>query len=543
MVFIPFFFSIVFRICYNKEVKKGITKERLRMELVQLEMELPPIFHEIEEILQKATHKTESKWMIAGGSLCNLYIGEDIKDIDIFFEANPAFLDTTQRTIEKVLESFFVNEKDIVIETEEISTYRDWMDIPVLYRIVYKGMTLEFILCDLNRVLDFDLRFRQFYLLNGIVHASKAALSDIEQKKLTIVNPRSPISTLSRLYRFQEQFGFDIEQKGFHFLLTYFNYLKVQPDGIAQYVKKNEDLSEFVKEQLVTLQEKTIIKSERFEDFNSTEHVDEFLYFEDIPPVVDPSIQHQLFDYLYENKFDGFGVFYEDFLNYKPIDEVFRFPMDMEVFRDKLEPWIQEVNEMIHKYKLRCVTQGIPLTLTLATPENYATHAAAYFENESLSKMVNHVIHEDYSSYSKHAFLLHSEALPSVFEAKLEPTTEEDVVIGDVLKKNAMILVVNNHLRFRVRKCTNGKYTIAGLAYDSNDRGESILLKGIGILLKRHYPDVFDFGNPELEGICAYSPHYNRDYYFYGCEFKKHYLNEQISVKTTKINLQMQKSE
>jgi hypothetical protein len=115
------------------------------MNFTEIHLDLPPIFREIEQKLQKH----ERKFFIGGGSLSNLYMGKEIRDIDVFHEVTLEKHEVEQlfggyESVETFTISHIDYDQEELYENEE-DVPRVTREIPFLYRIKYKGYQIELI--------------------------------------------------------------------------------------------------------------------------------------------------------------------------------------------------------------------------------------------------------------------------------------------------------------------------------------------------------------------------------------------------------------
>jgi len=511
------------------------------MELIEIDLKLPDVFYDVEQKLKQINLNTKFEFVIAGGSLCNLYLGKSVKDLDIFFNANDYTLES-ETNIKNALSELF-SFQGVEVEMERVPGYREWLSIPALYRVKYRDYLLEFIPCSIERVYDFDLRFRQFYFHDSKVYASKGALDDIEYKQLTVVSPSSPLSTLSRIFRFEEQFGFKTDQTSMNFLLSYCNHLELDYDYFKNYVFSNKMMSDNAKDKMLQLLQRAEKIPTRFSDGQTLN----LLHFKNVEFPFDKQLETIVFNYLDEKEHTGFGLFYDELLNYNSSSyPAYKLHLDYKYFKNKFELFAEQVHEFFHKYKLLCVTSGLSVPFKEIPKSEWSVRYKEYFSNESLKKVFEFYQRHDggmhyygENSYFDLSILKYGSSFPDIVNVKFIPTDDRYTSISDVLTGNSLMMVINDVFCYRIRKCTNGKYTIAGLKNNpSPDSGEYFLLQIFGEAMKEQYPEFFDFYNEELFGIYSYPFSHSYDYFFEKAQFSSTFLSRRKKETFMPINFQ-----
>jgi hypothetical protein len=160
--------------------------------------------------LSKEFHKIDPHSNLAGGYLCDLYLGTPFNDVDYFIHADK------RRQILSHLETMQIYPKYHGGEYLNVG-------IDNVYDFKLNGISIQLIFHErTQRPSDFfDFRFRKFYHENGQTYADEEALQDIADKKLSIQCVGNPDSTFTRLIAFQTKYGFlpdtDSTQKLFEF--------------------------------------------------------------------------------------------------------------------------------------------------------------------------------------------------------------------------------------------------------------------------------------------------------------------------------------
>jgi len=493
------------------------------MELVELTLEVPYVFNEVEQMMKKVDLGHHGDFIIAGGSLSNLYMGKPIKDIDIFVCNS----NHDQPFNEKLLRQVFGQEAEI--ETELVPGYREWFEIPCLYRISYKGYTLEFIPASVERVYDFDLRFRQFFMRNGKVFASKGALEDIEKKKITIVSPATPLSTLVRVLRFQEQFGFHLDPISESYLLWYINKMGVSEEYMENYIENANYTTEYVKKEY-----HDFIKRHEFKVNEAG-----LMYAENVSFPFNQEIEGKVFEYLANKEYGGLGIFYEEMFHYQPLNiSSFVLPISDKLYLKTVEPFIDFLNKQLENNKLRALAAGISTKFNEFPLSEKLARFRDYLGNAAIKELIPSVAMEP----QEERFVYHLdqlEALPKEVSVFFAVNDDQNVAIGDVFTHDSIKMVVNNNLEFRLRKCTNGKYTLAGLHQINSDINAVFHLKLIFQSLYKRYPDLFEFENPNILGKFSYNKERNTsiDHFFGSFYAPKTFLDQPKKTYTKRIDL------
>ena len=458
------------------------------VKLIDLELEIPSIFKEVYTIM-KSLEPKNSFTVIAGGSLCNLYMGKPFRDIDIFID---------YEVDERKLRAAF--NEDIDVDIKEIyQRYSGWIEIPAHFKIVYKGYQIDIVPSYRDRVLDFDFRFRQFYYLGKKVIASQEAIQDINDKQLVIVNPKSCYSTLIRMFRFQEEFGFTTPKQSISFLTWTMSQMKCTREELMKRLdNSNSRASDGVKQAV-----KSFIDHRKGKD-------EKFLFKGSHFPF-DISVKDRVLGMLQdENYMSMFGLTYKYLTSPNPIPKKTFFTLS--ITYEHLRPAIEKVHRIACSLRLKALFnprwKQIPFVSGKKLEEQWINYLQTDFVND-------------------HVDLTFASNLQSPRVGDFDVTIEdfEDNLIHhlDYFQENIKVLHVGE-FKYFLRKCSNGKYTISSIMDKDIIDGSGFYLGAIGLALKEQYPDQFDFHNPDLKGVFGYSSQGRHDEHFFSERADKSYL-------------------
>lgn len=192
--------------------------------------------------------------VIAGGFLSDAYMRENTtvdesactaKDIDVFMQVHTeAFrsldVETFMRELkQEITEYSYVYSEFDISRYERFNAYT-FISMPYIFSISISGLPrMEIILSEsLERVFDFDISIRHFFNFYGQeeVYASPVAIRDIEERKLTVICPLTPKSTLVRLFYFQKRYKFTIENHSYQLLAWVFKKKQTSVQSLYDYV-------------------------------------------------------------------------------------------------------------------------------------------------------------------------------------------------------------------------------------------------------------------------------------------------------------------
>lgn len=159
---------------------------------------------------------------IAGGMLSDLYMDKPFKDVDFFLNSMNVM------TIEYHMVSFGA----IASQIHENRNFANTYDIEFTFDVRnyrYEGYEVQLIFTAHGAKIAkfFDFRFREFIYVRGNVFASREALSDIRDCKLTIGSFHSPLRTLARMYRFMSKYTFTPDENSFDLFKSTFNSYQI----------------------------------------------------------------------------------------------------------------------------------------------------------------------------------------------------------------------------------------------------------------------------------------------------------------------------
>ena len=457
------------------------------MEFMKIDLPLPPIFAELEEkmdalqALQEEETNLQCKWSIAGGCLSNLYMNKPFRDIDIFADF--------KMKEEEIMEVFG---EGVEIEyKQEFGSYGDSWNVPYLYRLAYKGYTVEIIASSQHRIFDFDLRFRYFFLQRGTVYAAKDALQDIKEEQIVIVSPNSPLSTLFRTFRFQREFGFSIDETSFSFLTWYLNTCTVEQTYIQEYLEK----------QITKVGREVVEAFNLYLDpyWSSDPYGPITLYFPKASFPFHEDLKDVVLDQLRNVDHPCFGLYYEPLKQYKPKELSWSIPVSVQ----HVLPYVHMLQEKLKVCMAKNVFSSSFIPFTMIKDEELDQKWQDYLRNPNLLPLLQHHLHhEDQSILGR---LFEVELLPETVEVIGTPSLDTDAFsLGDIVHQNIWQFQVEN-IVYYVRKTEHGKFTLSGI--DLSKANGSFYLKTIGEALVQAYPETFEFGNQNVHACYAFTPY------------------------------------
>lgn len=543
------------------------------MNLIKLDLEYPTIFKKIEAKFKhyyenrKTYHDKKARsylwnksdyFTIAGGAPSDYYMGRDFRDIDIFI---------TGQMDKKTLEAIF--QVDVEVETFQQSTgYGNFIDKPYLYRMNLEGFDVEVIPSSPERILEFDIRLRQFYCYEGAIYANEKALSDIEQKKVVVTNPSTPISTLFRMFRFEENLNFEIDPRSLEFIKWGFNHKDKKVQSFYDYIAKRQaKLSDTVKKKLLHIiennqeeREVTIYKEVDEPKTQSTETelsewFDEdrrkiaknervpIIHFNEVTfpfhPSIEPLLSHEMRKSTYHVQVE-FTMNYALFESFQPIDETFTIELEQQFIENKAKQVVKKIN----KDRVKAIVQGFDVPKAFPKKEDWEAYLDGTFlekVNDSFLESFDLTLH----NYTRGLQLFLGEATCQIRSLEFEPSNSMVFSLRDILSKNALILTVNDHLQYHLRKCSNGTYTISEIVRftDYDLKGSGFYLEAVGNALKVSHPERFDFNNPDLKAVVGFSPDtFYNEYFFQLYHFKRdkvYFIESPILEKTVPLEQEM----
>ncbi|HDR4737048.1 TPA: hypothetical protein QCR36_004101 [Bacillus cereus] len=206
----------------------------------------------------------EMKHSVAGGFLSDSYMKNQpelnneesyvvtenkykSKDVDVFMEVPvsafrgldvESFIEEIREELKIASGSSFSSPTFNIKKFERNYSY-DFISVPYIFEVSIDKMTrIELILCrDIERIMDFDISIRHFFNFGGTeVYAAKFAIDDIKKKRLSVVCPITPKSTLVRLFYFKKRYGFSIQYNAFNILTWVFKQKGNTPEELIEYV-------------------------------------------------------------------------------------------------------------------------------------------------------------------------------------------------------------------------------------------------------------------------------------------------------------------
>lgn len=223
------------------------------MNLISVTKPVPKIIWEVYDkvklvLSQLESFDPEKDIVIGGGCLSNSYMDKPINDVDVFVQ----FSEEDRETYPTLFRNAFGPDVEM-INIERGDSYSS-VECPMLYRTEYEGTPVEIIFnTDIKRVYDFDIRMRQFYLMNNQVFASERAIEDIENKILALACPFTPIRTFVRMYQFKEELGFQFEKESMDVLLSLLGKRPFQNDYFERIIESRKSIHPKAKNELFTL--------------------------------------------------------------------------------------------------------------------------------------------------------------------------------------------------------------------------------------------------------------------------------------------------
>jgi hypothetical protein len=246
-------------------------------QIVKVDLPIPEYFHKItnqvEEMIEEIRYQTnntdEFPYVIAGGCLSNLYINQihgtnyEVEDIDIFVEAPIYEIGTLER---EAFQLIFGKKMNLI--EKYASTGYESLYFPMIYQYEFEGKKVEIVFCsDLKRVFDFDLGFRHFYAFGKEVYAHKKAIEDVNERKISIIGPVSPVSTFARMKHFEEKFGFTVEPESDELIRWLLSQNHLQKSTLIGYAENREKMSSNVKNAVRTWANTHLMETDEYGEF------------------------------------------------------------------------------------------------------------------------------------------------------------------------------------------------------------------------------------------------------------------------------------
>lgn len=175
----------------------------------------------------------------------------------------------------------YVNQWDYFGEQlKEIFADCEWEDLTdsgkyyhhvnVIYRFTYKGLPVELIIGQDNRVLNFDVSFRCVYYKNDSIYVNELGLEDIKNNVIRILHPDTPISTILRIYDFKKRFGYEIDNLSLLFLFASFNDKNILEETFISTLREHKKYSLELEKEIFSnphtnYESRDIVESEEYE--------------------------------------------------------------------------------------------------------------------------------------------------------------------------------------------------------------------------------------------------------------------------------------
>lgn len=200
------------------------------MQWMTVEIEIPG---RVKKLFEKI-NKIEPNSCIAGGFLCDLYMNEPYKDIDIFIKERGGM-----KTFEKKEKIVELMEKEGFKE-KEVYVTQEYHEEMVVSEYEENNMKVQLIYTPegIQTIKRFDVRFREFFYFKGKVYATKEAIEDIKKKELVINFTRSPIRSMYRIFKFEKRYDFKINEGSLERFFALYNGYRVSKEQIQKYIEK-----------------------------------------------------------------------------------------------------------------------------------------------------------------------------------------------------------------------------------------------------------------------------------------------------------------
>lgn len=539
------------------------------MKFKEIELKLPEIIYDVEEKVRKSLGKGPI-FTISGGCISDHYMGKKFRDIDVFTNMN-----FEEDDIEKMKKEFGKgSEFEVNYDTADYNKLEE----AYLIKIKYKGHEIEIIPTSLTRVTEFDTRFREFHYYNGKVYASEGALEDIKNKKIVVTNHKTPLSTFFRIHRFREKMGFEFDDETLQYVKWAFDKEHIRASYAFNYIEsRKHKISEELYHYLIQEIENNIYSSSKNifgEDKNIDGHEE---YRKDYKQNID----YRMF--LNENE-DNRKLEYAE-IKFK--DAKFPFNKDLEesfeymsrvgreiisVHYDQIEEYKKfekkelEIQIPFEKYQKKLnfyyeILKKHRLVIMLETKLSYDENPFSEKEEvKGMKKMLDKKARSELMDITRKRDRIKSEftetemlkfegikIIPKELKVIIAEAPIQSCEFGDYLKNNVLRVDVLNKendkllLSYRLRKCDNGKYAVAGVENPIPD-GSGFYLEEIFDEIKKQMPEFINFKEKEeYKGLAAYS-YQIKDY--------EHYFNKNpkdacffLEVNETDLKMELQNLE
>ncbi len=148
-------------------------------------------------------------------------------------------------------------------ENNNLSGSYSFSQINVIYRFTFKGMPIELIIGNDNRILNFDLSFRCAYYINHSFYINELGLKDIHNKVIRSFHQETPISTLIRMFDFKRRFEFEIDNFSLMLLLFRFNISEIYEENFFDKLRNHKKYTKEIENAILSIPHKVETKISR----------------------------------------------------------------------------------------------------------------------------------------------------------------------------------------------------------------------------------------------------------------------------------------
>ena len=446
------------------------------------------VYNQISSLLSPG-----KKAAIAGGCLSDLYMGIPFRDVDIF-------LDDDSLSAERLSSVLSAEVRDLsIIDGEgEYATLKY-----KIYKTTIDGIDYDFVFVQhIDRIYDFDMRFRQFYYLDGACFANKKALEDIQNKKMVLINLYSSYRVLTRIKLFSDRYGFSLEPKSKKYLEWYLNKREFKHDSVSNYIKEGRNkLTEAQRTELI----------EELSPYKQGEN----LHFKGAGFPFHPALELGLLNWLKTDPAKSenpglVGRHYDRITDYAyPLAdaEPFSFTLTKEDIDRSILSTIGRCHKIYQKYALKAsLNPKLENTVSILEPmfdDNVPKSAkislfqtsSSYFADFALKMNVQQTL----SNRARSLPLAGTE-----YEVSFQYDTNANRFC-DVLSQHTFVVTLKHRdleLNCLFRKCSNGLYTVSDLLMGSTLGGHGwVLVPALISHLMKKYPNTFTFGSESTQAL------------------------------------------
>lgn len=502
------------------------------MDLIKIDLELPDIIIDVNEKMKKITNELGKKvahggciipFSIAGGCLSNLYMKKSMNDIDIFIEFSIDMGKPDITLFEEVFNTK-INSSDYFVDTRY-----EFIDHPMIYRFEYRDFPIEIVFCnDLNRIYDFDLRFRQFYLVNDDVLTTKEAINDINDKKLVLSSPCSALSSYVRLKHFEEELGFKIDSFSEKTLLYLIDKKNYHSDGVIEFIQKKKKLNEKVREKLVKwVEEHTELYPENDLYYLKINEAS-FPFSDDLKTIIDRNILH--LNGIERNLFGGnMGVWGKNFERLRDYENDinihdFSFNLHFHDIKDAFSTFVDDWYSYLKTLRIKSITEGKEIKKWIGLNESrvIVDHASYICFFDELYQMMKK---KDYKSIYDILSVLSFENNEIIHHPK---SCFYHTILSEYTRKTNKHLVLNFVHHFK-----NSKMIVTKCDYFQVDELDEYLnknIKYIQVSAENPHDKTYHYGiykvSFEQDAIKITPDDNSSEKFFYLSFFERHIQNE-----------------